>query len=168
MKIVYLKIVNFKSIRKLEIKAMENSLILVGKNNTGKTSVIDAILTAAGLRPLHSYELLNPSRPVEISLQISFTEEDLHYYYTKGILSKTRNYEKWLEEFKTKLPSFENGIVSFMCYIKPDFSIQYRDGFLKHNPYIKEIIPKIYHIDQSRNLEMLQNDVFSFYDKESF
>ena len=168
MKIVYLKIVNFKSIRKLEIKAMENSLILVGKNNTGKTSVIDAILTAAGLRPLHSYELLNPNRPVEISLQISFTEEDLHYYYTKGILSKTRNYEKWLEEFKTKLPSFENGIVSFMCYIKPDFSIQYRDGFLKHNPYIKEIIPKIYHIDQSRNLEMLQNDVFSFYDKESF
>lgn len=59
MKIVYLKIVNFKSIRKLEIKSMENSLILVGKNNTGKTSVIDAILTAAGLRPLYSYEVLN-------------------------------------------------------------------------------------------------------------
>lgn len=168
MKIVYLKIVNFKSIRRLEIKSMENSLILVGKNNTGKTSVIDAILTAAGLRPLHSYEVLNPGRPVEISMQISFTDGDLYYYYTKGILSKIRNYEKWLEQFKTKLPSFENGIVSFTCYIKPDLSIQYRDGFQKHNPYIKEIIPKIYHIDQNRNLEMLQNDVFSFYDKESF
>lgn len=168
MKIVYLKIVNFKSIRGLEIKNMENSLILVGKNSTGKTSVIDAVLIAAGLRQINASEFLVPGRPVEISVKIGLTEEDLNYYYTKGILSKTRNYEKWLEEFKTKLPSFNDGIISFTCYVKTDFSIQYRDGFQKNNLYIKEIIPKIYHIDQTRNLEMLQNDVFSFYDKQSF
>ena len=168
MKICYLEIVNFKSIRRLEINNMENSLILVGKNSTGKTSVIDAILIAAGLRPLYEHEFLDSLKPVEISMQIAFTDEDLNYYYTKGILSKTRNYDKWLEEFKTKLPSFKDGIVSFNCYIKPDFSIHYKDGFHKNNPYIKQIIPKIYHIDQNRNLEMLQNDVFSFYDKESF
>ena len=168
MKICYLKIVNFKSICGLEINNMENSLILVGKNSTGKTSVIDAILIAAGLRPLHAHEFLDAGRPVEISMQIAFTDADLNYYYTKGILSKTRNYDKWLEEFKIKLPSFHNGIVSFSCYINPDFSIHYRDGFQKNNPYIKQIIPKIYHIDQNRNLETLQNDVFSFYDKESF
>jgi len=168
MKIVYLKIANFKSIRSLEIKEMDNSLILVGKNNTGKTSVIDAILTAAGLRPVYGNEFSDPGRPAGISMKIAFTDGDLYYYYTKGILSKTRNYEKWLEEFKTKLPSFKEGIVDFTCYIKPDFTIQYKDGFQKNNPYIKEIIPKIYHIDQSRNLETLQNDVFSFYDKHSF
>ena len=168
MKINYLKIVNFKSIRGLEINNMENSLILVGKNSTGKTSVIDAILITAGLRQIHPHEFLDSSKPVEISMQISLTDDDLNYYYTKGILSKTRNYDKWLEEFKIKLPSFHNGIVSFSCYINPDFSIHYRDGFQKNNPYIKQIIPKIYHIDQNRNLETLQNDVFSFYDKKSF
>ena len=48
MKISYLRIRNFKSIRDLEINELENALILVGKNNTGKTNVIDAILTATG------------------------------------------------------------------------------------------------------------------------
>lgn len=168
MKINYLKIVNFKSIRGLEINNMENSLILVGKNSTGKTSVIDAILITAGLRQIHPHEFLDSSKPVEISMQISLTDDDLNYYYTKGILSKTRNYDKWLEEFKTKLPSFQDGIICFNCYISPDFSIHYKDGFHKNNHYIKQIIPKIYHIDQNRNLETLQNDVFSFYDKESF
>ena len=168
MKIVYLKIVNFKSIRDLEINDMENSLILVGKNSTGKTSVIDAILSAAGLKQVYANEFLEPGKPIEISMKISFTDEDLQYYYAKGILSKIRNYDKWLEELCTKLPSLHDGIISFTCCIKPDFSIRFRDGFQKNNPYIKEIIPKIYHIDQTRNLGMLQNDVFSFYDKESF
>ena len=67
MRINYLKIVNFKSIRGLEINNMENSLILVGKNSTGKTSVIDAILITAGLRQVNSHEFLNSSKPVEIS-----------------------------------------------------------------------------------------------------
>ena len=38
MKISYLHIKNFKSIRDLEIKDMDKALILVGKNNTGKTT----------------------------------------------------------------------------------------------------------------------------------
>ena len=36
MKIIYIKIKNYKSIRELEINDIENALILVGKNNTGK------------------------------------------------------------------------------------------------------------------------------------
>ena len=38
MKIIYIKIKNYKSIRELEINDIENALILVGKNNTGKAS----------------------------------------------------------------------------------------------------------------------------------
>ena len=112
MKIVYLKIVNFKSIRDLEINDMENSLILVGKNSTGKTSVIDAVLSAAGLRQVYANEFLEPGKPIEISMKISFTDEDLQYYYTKGILSKIRNYEKWLEdrEYLFSIHSLENDI----------------------------------------------------------
>ena len=43
MRIVRLGISHFKSIRKVVLEDIENALILVGKNNTGKTGVLDAI-----------------------------------------------------------------------------------------------------------------------------
>ena len=64
MKICYLKIKNFKSIRELEIKNIENALILVGKNNTGKTAVIDALLLVANMHKLEPYEWLDKNRPM--------------------------------------------------------------------------------------------------------
>lgn len=168
MRITYLKICNYKSIRELVIQDVENALILVGKNNTGKTAVIDAILTAAGLREPADWEYLDPGKPISISLQFELTDNDLQYYHSKGILSKAKDYEKWYEEFQQKLPSYQDHILSFTYLAKPDHKIRYRDGYTKHNPDILRIFPKIYHIDQTRNLEALQNDVFSFYDKESF
>ena len=39
MQITDLKIRNFKSIKNLHIADIENALILVGQNNTGKTAV---------------------------------------------------------------------------------------------------------------------------------
>ena len=70
MKIVYIKITNFKSVRELEINNIDNALILVGKNSTGKTSVIDAILLAAGLRPVNQREFLDSGKPIRISMKI--------------------------------------------------------------------------------------------------
>ena len=168
MKICYLKITNFKSIRELEIHDIENAMILVGKNNTGKTAVIDALLLAAGMRKIEPYEFLDANRKIEITVQIELTENDLSYYHTKGIISKARDYETWLEDFKNTFPSYENGVISFSCLINPQQAVRYHDGFQKNNPHVKDIFPKIYHIDQNRNLEALQNDVFSFYDKEAF
>ena len=40
MRITNLRIKNFKPIRNMYIKEIENALILVGKNNTGKTAVL--------------------------------------------------------------------------------------------------------------------------------
>lgn len=168
MRITYLKICNYKSICELVIQDVENALILVGKNNTGKTAVIDAILTAAGIRKPADWEYLDPGKPISISLQFELTDDDLQYYHSKGILSKAKDYDKWFEEFQQKLPSYQDHILSFTFLAKPDHKIRYRDGYTKHNPDILSIFPKIYHIDQTRNLEALQNDVFSFYDKESF
>lgn len=168
MKISYLRIQNFKSIRDLEINELENALILVGKNNTGKTNVIDAILTATGNHIPKTTEFLDPQKSIDITLSVEFTEEDLLYYQSLGIVSKHRDYDKWLEEFSALLPSFQNNTVTFTCHINPEQKIRFNDGFQKNNPYIREIFPKIYHIDQTRNLDALQNDVFSFYDKESF
>lgn len=42
MRIEYLLIRNFKSIRELEINDIEDVLILVGRNNAGKSVVLDA------------------------------------------------------------------------------------------------------------------------------
>lgn len=168
MKISYLKIQNFKSIRQLEITEMENALILVGKNNTGKTSVIDAILLATGNHKPLKREFLDPQKSIVITMKIQFTEDELLYYQHKGAVSKQKDYSKWMEEFCTLLPSFQENTISFSCHVNPEMKIRYKDGFQKNNPYIREIFPKIYHIDQDRNLESLQNDVFSFYDKESF
>ena len=48
MNITELSIRNFKSIRCLTMHNMEQALILVGKNSTGKTVVLDAILAVTG------------------------------------------------------------------------------------------------------------------------
>lgn len=168
MKIAYLKIRNFKSIREIEIRDIENALILVGKNSTGKTSIIDALLLTAGKTQVEDYQYRDANTSIEISLRIEFTEEDLLYFHKKGTLSKLRDYDAWYQEFCTKLPSFQENTLSFTCIITPQKKVRYDDGFQKNNPYILEVFPKIYHIDQTRNLEALQNDVFNFYDKESF
>ena len=43
MKIQKLRIRNFKAIRDMVLEDLENALILVGKNSTGKTAVLDAV-----------------------------------------------------------------------------------------------------------------------------
>ena len=52
MEIKYLSIKNFKSIRHMEISDIQNALILVGKNNTGKSSILHALRAVEG-----SYEI---------------------------------------------------------------------------------------------------------------
>ncbi len=168
MKITYLKIRNFKSIRDIEICDIENALILVGKNSTGKTSIIDALLLTAGKTQVEDYQYRDANTSIEVSLHIEFSTEDLEYFHKKGTLNKLRDYDAWYQEFCTKLPSFQDNVLSFTCIITPQKKVRYDDGFQKNNPYILEVFPKIYHIDQTRNLEALQNDVFNFYDKESF
>ena len=168
MKISYIRIQNYKSIRELEISDMENALILVGKNNTGKTAVIDAILLATGNHAPQKMEFLDPDKSLSISLKIDITPEDLTYYHSRQIVSRHKDYDKWFAEFCSLLPSYQDDTISFTCRINPELNVRYNDGFQKHNPNIPTIFPKIYHIDQTRNLDALQNDVFSFYDKESF
>ena len=48
MQITDLRIRNFRSIRDMQIRDIENALILVGKNDTGKTAVLDAVRAAGG------------------------------------------------------------------------------------------------------------------------
>ena len=48
MKIKRLHIKNYKSIKELEIDDAQDALILVGRNNSGKSVILDAIRVAVG------------------------------------------------------------------------------------------------------------------------
>lgn len=167
MKISYLYIKNFKSIRDLEIKELDNALILVGKNNTGKTVVIDAICLAAGQFEIKSRHFLNPSEPITITMEVELNEQDLVNFHRQGLVNSYKRYDLWEKDFKEKIPSFHEGKVSFTCRVSPEGVIKYDDGYKRNNPYIKEIFPKTYHIDHTRNIQEIQDEVFRFHDENS-
>lgn len=167
MKISYLHIKNFKSIRELEIKDMENALILVGKNNTGKTTIIDAIRAVSGDYLIKKADYLEPERNIIIGVKVLFNKEDMLLFHQKGIVSKYKRYDLWEKDFRSKLPSYQDGELFFECIIRINGTIRYYDGARKNNPYIKNIFPKNYYIDHNRNIEEIQNEVLKLYDKNS-
>lgn len=167
MKITYLHIKNFKSIRDLEIKDIENAMILVGKNNTGKTVVIDAIRIVAGEYSIKDTDFLDITHNIEIDICVEFTSEDLEGFHNKGVVSKYKKYDLWYKDFCTKLPSFHENILCFTCIANRQGIIKYNDGFKKNNQYVPVVFPKTYHIDQSRNIDAIQSDVLKLYDEAS-
>ena len=128
MKITYLHIKNFKSIRDLEIKDIENAMILVGKNNTGKTVVIDAIRIVAGEYSIKDTDFLDITHNIEIDICVEFTSEDLEGFHNKGVVSKYKKYDLWYKDFCTKLPSFHENILCFTCIANRQGIIKYNDG----------------------------------------
>ena len=166
MQITYLGIRNFKSIQELEIDDIENSLILVGKNNTGKTVVLDAIRAVTGDYEIKESHFNEKKQNIEIAMRLQITEEDLHLLHARGIVSQYKHYDLWLKEFCDKLPSFIDGEISFVCTINHSGKIRFEDGSHKHNRYIKEVLPKIHFVDTSRNLASFQEDLLLFQKSE--
>lgn len=167
MKITYLHIKNFKSIFDMEIEEIDNAMILVGRNNTGKTVVIDAIRLAAGEYKVKDSDFLDIKKKIEIGICVEFNEQDLEGFHELGMVSKYKRDDLWQRDFQSKLPSFQNNVLCFTCIIGKDGVIKYNDGFKKNNSYIPLVFPKVYHLDQSRNTDAIQSEVLSLYDKES-
>ncbi len=71
MEIAYLRIQNFKSIRDMEIPEIDQALILVGKNNTGKTSVLDAIGAVCGGYRISPQDFNERGQAVRIQVGLS-------------------------------------------------------------------------------------------------
>ena len=162
MQIKYLGIKNFKSIQELEIHDIENALILVGKNNTGKTCVLDAIRAVTGDFQVKESHFNIKKQNIEISMILQISEEDLHLFHARGIVSQYKRYELWEKEFCEKLPSFIDGELSFVCTFNRDGKIRYNDGTHKNNRHVREILPKLHFIDTSRNLASFQDDLLLF------
>lgn len=166
MKLTSLRIQNFKSIHDMYIPDIENALILVGQNNTGKTTVLDAIRAVGGDYQIGPEDFGEAGSKVQIRVTLSLTEEDMDLLQRRGVVSQYRKKEAWRKDFCRKLPSFSEGILSFVMTANRDGRIRYLDGVNKNNPYIREVFPKIYHVDTERKLEQLQSDLLLLQEDE--
>lgn len=166
MQIKSIRIKNFKSIRDMEIINIENSLILVGKNNTGKTVVLDAIRAVMGNYVVRKTDFNERKQNIEIRMTLDITEEDLQQFHAHGIVSRYKRYDSWKKDFCDKLPSYSEGLLSFMCHINYNEEIRYEDGEHKNNRYIPMVLPKLHFIDTTRNLTTFQEDLLIFQNSE--
>ena len=168
MRITSLHIENFKSIESLTIQEIEQAMILVGKNNTGKTVVLDALLVLSGQLPIKKEHFNNIKKKIVISGTLEITEEDLKQLHDKGLVSKYKNFDKWKTEFENKISCYENGVLKFNCITDSSYQLLYSDGVKKNNQYIKQIFPKIYYIDHNRDIIGFQNDILEYHTGENF
>lgn len=155
MRITELTIRNFRSIKEMKLSGIENALILVGQNSTGKTAILDAIRAVSGTYQIKKEDYRENYSNIEILVSMAIWEEDLHTLHRKGCVSQYRRYDAWENDFRRKLPSFQNGVLTFEFVANRDGKIRYSDAIRKHNPYLLEILPKIYDINAERSLEHL-------------
>lgn len=161
MQIEYLKINRFKSIDSLEIQDIEDALILVGQNSTGKTTVLDAIRAVGGTYQIRPEDFDEDGANIEITVSLKITEEDLQKLQHAGKISSYRKFNSWKMEFCKKLPSFDGERLSFVYIVNRDGKSRYEDGYRKNNPYVREVFPIIYDIGADRNLTQFQNAILS-------
>ncbi len=166
MKITDLDIRHFKSIHHIHLQDIENALILVGQNNTGKTTVLDAIRAVGGDYRISPEDFGEDGANIEIGISLAITEEDLRLLHRKGIVSQYRRWDAWSADFEKKLPSYRNGVLTFTMTANRNGQIRLKDGCSKHNPCIREVFPRIYHVDTERRLEQLQSDLLLLQEDE--
>lgn len=167
MRITSLRIRNFKSIQNMYLDDIDNALILVGQNNTGKTAVLDAIRAVGGSYCIRPEDFQENFPNIEVFVTLQFEEQDLLRLHERGIVSQYRRLEAWQKDFRRKLPSFDDkGVLSFEFSANKDGRIRYHDGVQKNNPYIKEVFPQIYYMDTQRDLDQLQEDLLMLQEDE--
>ena len=166
MQIVSLRIHHFKSIQDMWIRDIENALILVGQNNTGKTTVLDAIRAVGGVYQIKPEDFDEDGSNIEIEVAIAYGQQDFMQLQANGAISKYRRLDAWKAEFEKKLPSFQNGVLTFSFIANREGKIRYDDGFRKNNPYVKDVFPKIYYVDAERNLSSFQHDMLLLQEDE--
>lgn len=174
MQITELRIQNFKSVRDMQMTDIESALILVGKNNTGKTAVLDAIRAVTGAYTIHMDDFQEDYANIEIDVTLLITGSDLHHLHTSGLISSYRRFDTWYKDFCRRLPSYQEhssknpagvyaasngGSLTFTLIANRNGQIRYSDGYQKNNPYIPCLLPQIYYLDTQRNLRQFQENL---------
>ena len=186
MRLTGIHIKSFRAIRDVTINSVEDALILVGQNNTGKSTILDALRAALGDYTVTERDFGWDGSNIEIALTLELTKDDLMRLCRKGIISRYRRFDSWLDDFLKRLPSFvsttelsaqeekvgeasatqlrrddswESGELSFCFIANKDGKKRYFDGFKKNNPYIEKLLPRIYSVSPERDIERLQSDL---------
>lgn len=162
MRIEWIHIRNFRFIRDLELRDIENALILVGRNNVGKTAVLNALCAVEGQYRIQPSDFNEKKQNVEIDISLRITDEDLEILHRQRKVSSYRRFESWMREFRKKLPSYHDGVLDFSFSANYQGRVRLNDGYHKNNPVIREVFPKIYYVDRQRDLEGLQDTLLSF------
>ena len=143
MKFQYLRIQNFKSIRDMEITDIDNVLILIGKNSTGKTVVLDAIRALTGNYEITKEHFNKEEKNISIEARLQFEPDDYLLLHKQGLVSRYKRYDLWEKDFRSKLPSLQNDVLSFEMIANKNGQIRYSDGYKKNNLYIRQALPAI-------------------------
>lgn len=164
MKITRLHIKNFKSVRELTIEDIEDVLILVGRNNAGKSVMLDAIRAVSGDYAVSDRDFHEHEGNINISIRLLIAKEDLEYMHGKGIMGNYKSFDLWKKNFCQKLPSYKendakDGELEFEYVYGRDGIVRYKDGYRKNNQYIRQIFPKIYFVDHNRNKGDIKEDL---------
>lgn len=159
MHIMSLEIKNFKSISDMTINDIENALILVGKNNTGKSAALSAIKLISGDYTVTPYDYNRNGKNIQIKVTLFLTLDDLRQLHLQGKISHYRNFDRWFIEFQKRIPCYREGLVQIICRVTPEGQKIYTDGLQKKNPYIHELIPSVFSVDEDRQAKQL-NDFF--------
>lgn len=165
MKFSRIIIRNFKLIREMDISNIENALILVGKNNTGKTSVLEAIRLITGSYVPTERDFNEKMQNIEVEVFLEITQEDLRRLHTLGLVSQYKRYEVWEKDFCRRLPSFRDGVLHFTLTCNRSGEVRYGDGYRKNNRSIPEVLPHMYCINVEREIDQFQKDLLFFQDR---
>ncbi len=150
---------HFKSIKEMHITDIEDALILVGKNNTGKTIVLDAIRAVCGCYELDKEDFDWNGANIEIGVELEVTNEDLKQWHRIGMVANVSDYRKWYALFQKKFPSFRDNLLTFTFVAGKKGNRRYDDGVSAHNPGIAKLLPHIFYLDPARNLEQFQEEL---------
>ncbi len=162
MRLFALHIRNLKFIRDMRILNMENALILVGKNSTGKSSILKVIRAMAGTYDFTLEDFNEKGQNIEVDAALCIEEEDLHRLHENGMVSAYRRYDAWRRDFCSKLPSYRDGILRFTFVANRNGRVRFEDGEKKHNKYILQVFPKVYFMDTHQDLIKLQEEILLF------
>lgn len=166
MKIAACTIENFKSIKKLVIEDMESAVILVGRNNTGKSVVMEALLAACGYFTVDRSHFNDAAYPIKVQLTLEIEEEDLWLLYQNRKVSKEPGYEQWIAEFREIFPDYAGEMLTFTYVVDTDLDEYYEDRSGKDNASLREILPKVHYINHDREIEVIQDDLFDLQNDE--
>ena len=95
MKIKEVEVKNFKSVDQLKISEINDVLILVGRNHSGKSVIMDALRVVTGNLMIDKKDFHSDKGNISISVKLEFSSSDLEYLHKNGVCGKARKYEAW-------------------------------------------------------------------------